>query len=789
MRFYKTLLLLLCLAVTTTAWAESINESQARAIAARFMATHAMSSASLKMAHKAPRMSAVASSDQAAYYVFNGSHRGYVIVAGDDRAPAVLGYSDQGTFDTQDVPEALQYLLEGYAAQIDALTRGTQAAPQLRSAAPISPLVPTAWSQNNPYNILLPYLPSGKHAYVGCVATALSQVMYYWKWPARPIRPLAAYTSESLGFEMPELPVIDFNWDAMQVTYQTTDTLSDAAQAAATLCLYAAQAVQMDFEKTSSGATTSSIPNFASTYFDYDASAHMENRASYTTQGWADLLYSELAAGRPVIYSGRKASGGHAFICDGYDGNGMFHINWGWNGNSNGYFLLNVLNPDEQGTGSADGPYGYIYSQGAIVGFQPNHGASHIFELTATEVVLNSYTSSRDYTSDPFTAYVSGRFHNYTSDTLDVRFGWGLFKDGEMVSRLYSAYNHTLKPGNRHTHTNRELTFGENMTSGTYRIMPMYSEYGQDNWRPCVGSDRNYIEVTIDGNQCTATGYGTAGTRGYVVNDITVTGNMHNDRPVDIKVNLTNNGTSSNELLYMFADGQFFGTGYVGLEPGETGDIPYMYMTSTAGDHTLAWSWNDNGSDPIATRTITITPMPGATLEATIQTLNVVQGSDRIINSDKFSVLLTITNKGETTYDEDISAELFKNTYDNYGSSVQGINQHLTLAPGETTTLQFDMTNVLDGWKYFVKTYYYSKGEQKSLKGTSTHTMQFPSGPDDPLLGDVNGNGDVSIADVTALIDYLLGGTTPIVREVADVNHDGEITIADVTALIDLLLS
>jgi hypothetical protein len=227
----------------------------------------------------------------------------------------------------------------------------------------------------------------------------------------------------------------------------------------------------------------------------------------------------------------------------------------------------------------------------------------------------------------------------------------------------------------------------------------------------------------------------------------------------------------------------------VGLEPGETGDIPYMYMTSTTGDHTLAWSWNDNGSDPIATRTITITPMPGATLEATIQTLNVVQGSDRIINSDKFSVVLTITNKGETTYDEDISAELFKNTYDNYGSSVQGNNQHLTLAPGETTTLQFDMTNVLDGWKYFVKTYYYSKGEQKSRKGTSTHTMQFPSGPDDPLVGDVNGDGDMSIADVTALIDYLLGGTTSIVREVADVNHDDEITIADVTALIDLLLS
>lgn len=104
MRSFKTLLLLMCLAVTATAWGESINESQARAVAASFMASKAMPSTSLKMAHKAPRLSAPTSTDQAAYYVFNSSERGYVIVAGDDRAPAVLGYSDQGKFDPRKLP-------------------------------------------------------------------------------------------------------------------------------------------------------------------------------------------------------------------------------------------------------------------------------------------------------------------------------------------------------------------------------------------------------------------------------------------------------------------------------------------------------------------------------------------------------------------------------------------------------------------------------------------------------------------------------------------------------------
>ena len=788
MRNRRNILMVMCLLAITTVWAGPVGERQARRIAEKFMSDRSMQSTTLKKVHKAP-MTAAANNEKAAYYVFNADRGGYVIVAGDDRAPAVLGYSDNGTFDNQDVPEAMQVMLNGYAAQLTALEQGAKPAPQLSMGRAIKPLVKSEWSQNEPFNTQFPEVSSGRRAVVGCVATALAQVMYYWKWPAQPTRPIAAYTSNYLQIYMPELTdEVVFDWDAMQNNYETSDIESDGAKAVATLSLYCAQSLKMDFYGSSSGASSGSISSAAATYFDYDASAHLVSRTNYSAQDWADLLYSELVVGRPVIYSASKYTGGHAFICDGYDGNGMFHINWGWNGKSNGYFLLNVLNPDAQGTGSASGAYGYIMEQEAVVGFQPDKGGSSIFELSAFDVALNSCTSTRTSTNESFDAIVLGKFQNNTPEVIDASFGWGLFDaDGEiLIDNLISVGTQGLSPGHYTYLPNYELSFGAGKTSGTYRIMPMYSEFKQNNWRPCVGADRNYIEVTIDGNQCTATGYGTAGTRDYNINNITFTGTMHNGRPVNIEVNMTNNGQSSNELLYMLVDGKFAAAGYVGLEPGETGTIPYSYLFNSAGTYTLTWSWSRDGSDPIATRTITINPMPAANLSASIDVLNTDGG---VIASDKFSVLLTITNNGATTYDEDVSMELYKHTSDGYGSNAQGISQHLTLEPGATTTMQFDMTNVSDGWQYFAFASYYSEGEECNLASTAAYTIAFPEEPE-VEKGNVNGDDKLDIDDVLALVDIILGkDATGYNLDAANVNGDEGITIADVVELVKIILS
>ena len=113
----------------------------------------------------------------------------------------------------------------------------------------------------------------------------------------------------------------------------------------------------------------------------------------------------------------------------------------------------------------------------------------------------------------------------------------------------------------------------------------------------------------------------------------------------------------------------------------------------------------------------------------------------------------------------------------------------IVLEPGETKTVQADFDNVVNGWKYFVNAYYYSAGEQIKIKGTSFHTIVFPEAPE-PQLGDVNGDGKLSIKDVTDLIDYLLSDNSEGINlDVADINGDGRIAIKDVTDLISLLLS
>ena len=736
----KAFLLLIALLTTVCSalWAEPISESQARSIAASFMASRAKQLTPLRKARKAPKNTADSTATAAAaYYVFNADE-GYVIVAGDDRAPAVLGYSDEGTFVDDDVPVAMQALLDGYAAQITALEQGATSTALRTSGAAITPLLKTQWNQDSPYNKLMPSLPSGEQAVTGCVATALAQVMAFWKWPACPTRKLPEYTSETLLIHMPELPVVDFRWDILQNNYLKTDTESDAARAAATLNLYCAQAMQMDFKTESSGANTSAIPSTAHTFFDYDADAHFEARLNYSTQEWADLIYGELEAGRPVIYSGSKKSGGHAFVCDGYDGSGLFHINWGWNGQGNGYFLLNVLNPDEQGTGSASGAYGYVLSQSALVGFQPNKGSSNRLEISSVNFVVNSYVDTRESTGDNFSVNVTGEFHNSTSDTLAVRYGWGLYDEsGNFVERLISYYNDVFRPGRYSTLRNLQLNLGAGRTDGIFRIVPMYCENGTSNWRPCVGGERNYVEVTIDGLHCTFTGHGTTGVRDYTVNNILTSGNLYNGRPVNIDVNITNNGQANNQYLHMFVDDKFSGTALVTVEPGATGDIIYPYLTADAGSHTFKWSWNDDGSNPITSSTITFSQMPAASLSASCQVLDVTDATNKVITSTTFSVALTVTNIGSTTYDDDILAELYKHTHGTTGSRVQGSRQRLTLAPGESTTLQFDMTDVCDAWKYFIYFSYFSEGRKVEFAKTPNYTIAFPVEPAPFLRGNV----------------------------------------------------
>ena len=783
----RHLLLVALLIIAGAATAATITESQAREIAARFMADKAIPTTSLKMAHKAPRLGASQATGNAAYYVFNADHAhgGYVIVAGDDRAPAVLGYSDNGTFDSKNMPEAMQELLDSYADQIEALNHGGKAAPHLITGTAIAPLVTASWSQNSPYNILFPYLPNRSHAYVGCVATAMAQVMYYWKHPERTSSAIPGYTSQDLSIYMPALPSTTFNWNAMQDTYLTSDSLSSGGQAVAKLSLYCAQTLEMNFNVTGSAAYSHHIVRALKNYFGYKSTATYYERKFFTTDEWESIVYEELAAKRPIVYSGSKQTGGHAFVCDGYDGNGLFHINWGWNGSSNGYFLLNVLNPDEQGTGGAEGAYGYVYSQAMILGVEPGNKAD-VLEVTDKYIELESINGNRTTLQQNFTLTQLTHFLNHNSESIGFDYGWALYQGNNRLNILLTGTKDNLD-SYYYTKISRTLSFGANISSGTYHIVPIYSEIGANAWKPCIASDINYIEVTINGNNCTATCYGNYCTPDYQLNNISVTGHMHPNRPINITLNVTNKGNTVNDLIYMFANSQFYGAAFVDLEKGASGNVDFMYLSENARPAYLTFSLDEEGNNIIGSQYITLNEMPTATLSGTAYPQNVTDAANRIITSDKFSLNVTVTNNGTATYNEDIIVKLYKHIYGNYGTLVQTQTQTISLDRRQNTSLHFDLDNVMDNWQYFVKVYYYSAGEEVSLCGTGTHTIVFPSSPALPD-GDVNGDGEVNIADINAIINIILGGNaSPEVRQRADVDKNTEINIADVNAIINII--
>ena len=795
--------LMTCLVTVMAAMANPVTENQAREIASQFLATHAHSGTA-KLATGAPATAVTPVTRQAAYYIFNAvaADKGYVIVAADDRLPAVLGYSDSGSFDADDVPPALQEWLDGYAAQVEAIAAG--ASPEVRTAtrAAIEPMLPVRWGQGMPYSVLLPHISgsSNAHAYVGCVAVAMAQVMAYWQYPSRPTTTIPSYTSSSgktYQVTMPALSPIDFDWESMHDTYYTNDSTSASCLATANLMLYCTTAMQSNFAPTTTGSYTRNIPEKLITYFDYKNSARYIYREYFTTQSWEETIYSELAAGRPVAYGGNKKSGGHAFVCDGYDGDGRFHINWGWAGKSNGYFLLNLLNPSEEGIGSAAGAYGYVKGQGAAIGLEPDtDGTEGTAAFTFEDLAISRSNTTRSAASSNFSVTVSGKFVNNTNVTSQFRQGWGLYNmDGELLDVLFIRFStNALGNGEYISVSNREVSFGAGITSGTYRILPIYSIYPSEDFKPCIGSDVNYIEVTINGNySCTIKGYGTAGTTTkYTVNSCTIKGTQNHGKPLTITLNVTNTGTTTNNLVYMFVYGELTAMALADIAPGESGDLTFGYTPDAAGTKALAFSLYESGTPTLYTKNITIKSMPSADLDVSYRILNITNEEERIITADRYSIIVDVTNNGTTAYDEDFSVRLYRinNGETNVGTELLSLSQPLYLPAGESTSLQFDFDHdLIDGWKYFCYLYYYSEGSTVG-KGTKWYYLNLTGdtpGPDF-ILGDVDRDGQVGVSDITALVDYILSREGDIDLNGADVTQDGNIEIADVTALIDLVL-
>lgn len=361
----KLVLLLTMLATGLLVKAGEVTEQQALQKAQQFMQGKKFKQTNLRRA---------ASTSGNAYYVFNAEDGGFVIVSGDDRTHEILAYSEHGNFDSEHLPANMKWWIDSYARQIAAL--GTSQSPVANSSSnrgqrvAIAPLVSAKWDQDAPYNSKCPdvnYVDYDENGYdannrcaTGCVATAMAQLMYYWKWPET-CRALNSY--ETSGHTIKALHGTTFKWDKMKDTYSYDET-GDAVNAVAELMRYCGQAVKMGYGPFESGANL--YPSVLMTTFQYSSSMHQMSRTGYTAAQWESIIYDELAAKRPVLYSGYSGSSGHQFIVDGYDGNGMFHINWGWGGYPDSYYVLSVADSEES--------IAYQDGQQALINIKPSEG-------------------------------------------------------------------------------------------------------------------------------------------------------------------------------------------------------------------------------------------------------------------------------------------------------------------------------------------------------------------------------------------------------------------------------
>lgn len=358
-RIYLSILILVCLSYT--AWAGPVDRKEASRIAAKYINVNlqeeALRSAELHRAGHLP-----------SYHIFNDSDRsGFVIVSGEEGLAPLIGYSSTGQLSTNRLPEQLAELLHRYEEQVKKLRAAASLPAPGHSSSElahrpriiIGPLLSSRWNQSTPYNDLAPIKTGEKRAPTGCVATAMSQLMYFHKWPEKG-KGSHTYTNKHYGKLSADFASSTYDWSNMKPTYTknefSTPTWSETeAKAVARIMYDAAVSVNMEFTPEESGAYTYQAAEALDKNFDYHVRFLVRN--AINNEEFVDAIKKELDTGNPILMTGAGALGGHAWILDGYDENGYLHVNWGWGGNSDGYFELDFMNPPVLGIGGGGGRF------------------------------------------------------------------------------------------------------------------------------------------------------------------------------------------------------------------------------------------------------------------------------------------------------------------------------------------------------------------------------------------------------------------------------------------------
>ena len=371
MRALRMSLVVLLMLVAAVTMAETVDRGRARQAATTFLNNNGAQTRGLKDVTSATGFSNV--------YVFT-TENSFVLMAADDRVQPILGYSLTGRFDIEHMPDNKRVWIEGYGDEIQyAIAHQTRASAEVaqqwrdlvegnprsgRATTEVAPLVQTQWNQDAPYNMLC---PGG--TVTGCVATAMAQIMKYWNYPEHGVGS-HSYNHATYGELSADFQSTIYDWDNMTNTYDTVSTETEKL-AVATLMYHCGVSVDMNYSLNGSSAGSAIVAEALRNYFNYSSETVYLSRSGYDDDVWIGMLKADLDLNRPIWYRGVSSLVGHAFVFDGYNSDDYFHVNWGWGGYCDEYYVVNNLNPGPGGIGS--GAYGvYNDSQGAVFGLHPS---------------------------------------------------------------------------------------------------------------------------------------------------------------------------------------------------------------------------------------------------------------------------------------------------------------------------------------------------------------------------------------------------------------------------------
>ncbi len=558
------------------------------------------------------------------YYIFNAEdNKGFVIVSANDNVYPVLGYATEGNLNmSSGLAQNFKKWLENYKNQIIYVITNHLRATELiksqwkklengdllnanKNANSVNPLLTTTWSQSPYYNDLCPYdvnagAANGYHAVTGCPATAMAQIMKYWNYPATGTG-FHSYNHPYYGTLSANFGATTYDWASMP------DHLSGPNNAVATLMYHCGVAVEMQYGPTSSGSYVimdgypqeQTCEYAYKTYFGYDPNTIQGlRRSNYSDSAWIQLLKNELDAGRPVQYAG-FGQGGHTFVCDGYDINNYFHMNWGWGGYADGYFLIDALNPGSGGTGAGAGTYNN--GQQAIIGIQPLQGGNN--NTNNFDITLYDYVTANPnpvWFGSPFTVHTD--VANWSQQTFTGDWTAAIFDSNyNFLDFVEILSGYTL---NGNSHYTNGLDFS---TQGMINILPG-SYYIGIFYRPTGG---DWVIAGINGSYTNLIPF-----QVYYSNDIELYQDMvidvgntiENNQPFTVTLDILNDGNSTFYgefgLSLYDLDGNFAATVETitgaALDPGYYYDDVQFSTTGInvpAGTYLLALEHKPNGGN------------------------------------------------------------------------------------------------------------------------------------------------------------------------------------------------